>query len=91
MAITLIGGVFISTLLTLYVVPVTYSLTDRLRKRNKRKAAVKEAFDQVGDINSLGDQETLAALPEKTAPAKVLPEKPKRKRKPRLQPPEANA
>lgn len=53
MAITLIGGVFISTLLTLYVVPVTYSLVDRFSKRDIRKEEVKEAFGKVGDKTAL--------------------------------------
>lgn len=48
MAITLIGGVFVSTLLTLYIVPITYSLFDRFRKTGHRKQEVKEAFDHVG-------------------------------------------
>jgi len=48
MALTLIGGVFVSTLLTLYVVPITYSLLDRFRKQTQRKEEVKEAFDHVG-------------------------------------------
>lgn len=49
MAITLIGGVFVSTLLTLYVVPATYSLVDRFRKRDVRKRDVQHAFEVVGD------------------------------------------
>ncbi|MBO9668473.1 MAG: efflux RND transporter permease subunit, partial [Bdellovibrio sp.] len=53
MAITLIGGVLVSTLLTLYIVPVTYSLSDRLRKRDTRKKEVREAFDIVGNATSL--------------------------------------
>ncbi|QDK39758.1 efflux RND transporter permease subunit [Bdellovibrio sp. NC01] len=53
MAITLIGGVFVSTLLTLYVVPVTYSLVDRFRKRDVRKQEVAEAFENVGDATSM--------------------------------------
>lgn len=48
MAITLIGGVFVSTLLTLYVVPSTYLLLERFRRQGQRKAQVKEAFDHVG-------------------------------------------
>jgi len=48
MAITLIGGVLVSTLLTLYVVPIVYSLLDRFRKTGSRKEEVKEAFDHVG-------------------------------------------
>lgn len=49
MAITLIGGVFVSTFLTLYVVPATYSLVERFRKRDVRKKEVTQAFETVGD------------------------------------------
>jgi len=44
MAICLIGGVFVSTLLTLFVVPCFYVLTDKLRKRDEVQARTKEAF-----------------------------------------------
>ena len=53
MAITLIGGVLVSTLLTLYVVSVTYSLVDRFRKRDQRSRDVKAAFENVGDAVSM--------------------------------------
>lgn len=53
MAITIIGGVFVSTLLTLYVVPATYSLLEKVRRRDVRKAAVTKAFEEVGNANSL--------------------------------------
>jgi HAE1 family hydrophobic/amphiphilic exporter-1 len=49
MAITLIGGVLVSTLLTLYVVPCVYSLMDRLRKRDVSRLDIKKAFEEVGD------------------------------------------
>lgn len=49
MAITLIGGVLVSTMLTLFVVPVVYSLLDHFRKTGQRKEEVKEAFDHVGE------------------------------------------
>lgn len=49
MAITLIGGVFVSTLLTLFVVPATYSLADRFRKRDVRRQKVQRAFEVVGE------------------------------------------
>ncbi|HWU44465.1 MAG TPA: efflux RND transporter permease subunit, partial [Bdellovibrio sp.] len=52
MAITLIGGVFVSTLLTLYVVPVVYSLIDRFRTRDVRQQEVKQAFLEVGNATS---------------------------------------
>jgi HAE1 family hydrophobic/amphiphilic exporter-1 len=47
MALTLIGGVFVSTLLTLYIVPITYSLLDRFQRQSHRKEVVKEAFEHV--------------------------------------------
>ncbi|QLY24063.1 efflux RND transporter permease subunit [Bdellovibrio sp. KM01] len=53
MAITLIGGVLVSTLLTLYVVPVVYSLSDRFRKRDTRQKDVRDAFLKVGDATSI--------------------------------------
>ncbi|MNJ94609.1 Multidrug resistance protein MdtC [compost metagenome] len=56
MAITLIGGVFVSTLLTLYVVPVTYSLLEKFRRRDTRRALVKRAFEELGDVTSLAFQ-----------------------------------
>lgn len=49
MAVTLIGGVLVSTLLTLYVVPVAYSLLDRFRKRDENRDRVKKAFLDVGN------------------------------------------
>jgi multidrug efflux pump len=44
MALTIIGGVLVSTFLTLYVVPVVYSLFERIRRRDKNMDSVKEAF-----------------------------------------------
>jgi hydrophobe/amphiphile efflux-1 (HAE1) family protein len=49
MAITLIGGVVVSTALTLYVVPCFYLLMDRLRKRDLVREETKKAFSLVGD------------------------------------------
>lgn len=49
MAITLIGGVLVSTLLTLYVVPVAYLLMDRFRKRDVARTRIKDAFHDVGN------------------------------------------
>ncbi len=45
MALTIIGGVIASTLLTLFVVPAVYSLMDRLRRAETTKAAIKNAFE----------------------------------------------
>jgi len=49
MAVTLIGGILVSTLLTLYVVPVAYSLFDRIRTRDRSLERVKKAFLSVGN------------------------------------------
>jgi multidrug efflux pump len=49
MAITLIGGVLVSTVLTLYVVPCVYLLVERLRKRDASRENIKKAFEAVGD------------------------------------------
>lgn len=49
MAITLIGGVLVSTLLTLYVVPITHSLLDRFSRHGARKEEVQKAFEEVGE------------------------------------------
>jgi multidrug efflux pump len=48
MAITLIGGVLVSTILTLFVVPAAYSLMDRLKRRDTNHEKVKKAFLEVG-------------------------------------------
>lgn len=48
MAVTLIGGVFVSTLLTLYVVPIAYVLMDRFSKRDKSRDEIKKAFELAG-------------------------------------------
>lgn len=48
MAMCLIGGVSVSTLLTLFVVPVVYSLMDRMKSRTAAQANVKKAFTSVG-------------------------------------------
>jgi HAE1 family hydrophobic/amphiphilic exporter-1 len=49
MALCLIGGVLVSTVLTLYVVPCFYLLIDRFRKRDEVRERTKEAFIAVGD------------------------------------------
>jgi HAE1 family hydrophobic/amphiphilic exporter-1 len=48
MAVTLIGGVFVSTLLTLYVVPISYLLLDRFSKRDASREEIKKAFELAG-------------------------------------------
>ncbi|MGZ3771432.1 MAG: efflux RND transporter permease subunit [Bdellovibrio sp.] len=53
MAITLIGGVFVSTLLTLFVVPATYMLLEKFRRRDIRRAKVQTAFESVGEIKGI--------------------------------------
>ncbi|WP_413585015.1 efflux RND transporter permease subunit [Bdellovibrio sp. HCB274] len=49
MALCLIGGVFVSTILTLFVVPCVYSLMDRFRKRDEVREKTRQAFAAVGD------------------------------------------
>lgn len=49
MAITLIGGVVVSTVLTLYVVPVVYLLLDRFKTRDKNAEETRKAFESVGE------------------------------------------
>lgn len=51
MAVCLIGGVIVSTLLTLFVVPCFYVLMDRFRTRDESRAKTKEAFISVGNEN----------------------------------------
>lgn len=50
MALTIIGGVLVSTVLTLYIVPCFYSLVDRLKKRDASREQVRKAFQQVGQL-----------------------------------------
>lgn len=47
MAITIIGGVALSTLLTLYVVPVVYLVFDRLRRSETSQREIELAFQKV--------------------------------------------
>lgn len=49
MAIALIGGVFVSTILTLFVVPCVYSLLDPYRKRDEVRKLTQQAFAAVGN------------------------------------------
>jgi len=48
MAICIIGGVFVSTFLTLFVVPCVYLALDKLKKSHRNNLAIKEAFAKVG-------------------------------------------
>lgn len=49
MSITIIGGVLVSTILTLYVVPCFYSLLSRFQKRDANQEKTKLAFASVGE------------------------------------------
>ncbi|MGZ3769987.1 MAG: efflux RND transporter permease subunit [Bdellovibrio sp.] len=49
MAICLIGGVLVSTILTLFVVPCAYSLMEKFKIRGVVQAKTKEAFAAVGN------------------------------------------
>lgn len=51
MAVTIIGGVLVSTILTLYVVPCVYVVLDRFRTRDQNRLKVKEAFKSIGNEN----------------------------------------
>lgn len=50
MAIAIIGGVLVSTILTLYVVPCAYSLMDRLQKKQQSSEEIRKAFAQAGSL-----------------------------------------
>jgi HAE1 family hydrophobic/amphiphilic exporter-1 len=54
MAIAIIGGVFVSTLLTLFVVPCVYELFSHLQKRQENRAAIQAAFSHVGEEGKQG-------------------------------------
>lgn len=49
MAVSIIGGVTVSTVLTLYVVPCVYELFSRIQKRQENHEEIKQAFKNVGD------------------------------------------
>ena len=49
MAISIIGGVIVSTFLTLLVVPCVYELFSRIQKRQEDKAQIRKAFKDVGE------------------------------------------
>jgi hydrophobe/amphiphile efflux-1 (HAE1) family protein len=51
MAVCLIGGVVVSTVLTLFVVPCFYLVMDKFRTRDAARAKTKEAFIAVGNEN----------------------------------------
>lgn len=48
MAITIIAGVFISTILTLYVIPCVYVIMEKIKTRDANQIKIKEAFVQAG-------------------------------------------
>ncbi len=50
MAITIIGGVLVSTILTLYVVPCAYGIFDRFRKVDENKEKIKEAYENLEKV-----------------------------------------
>lgn len=52
MAITIIGGVFVSTFLTLYVIPCVYLILDRFRKVDESRAKVNEAYATLGEVKT---------------------------------------
>ena len=49
MAVSIIGGVLVSTFLTLFVVPCVYELFSRIQKRAENKREIRDAFKDVGD------------------------------------------
>lgn len=49
MAICLIGGVFVSTALTLFVIPAFYLVVDRFKTRDEMREKTKQAFAAVGN------------------------------------------
>jgi hydrophobe/amphiphile efflux-1 (HAE1) family protein len=48
MAVSIIGGVAVSTFLTLFVVPCVYELFSRIQKRQENMAEIRSAFKSVG-------------------------------------------
>jgi len=49
MAVTIIGGVFLSTLLTLFVVPCFYELMNTIEK-SRHDAELREALTELGEL-----------------------------------------
>jgi HAE1 family hydrophobic/amphiphilic exporter-1 len=49
MAVSIIGGVMVSTFLTLFVVPCVYELFSRISHRAENKEEIKQAFIKVGN------------------------------------------
>jgi HAE1 family hydrophobic/amphiphilic exporter-1 len=58
MAVSIIGGVTVSTFLTLFVVPCVYELFSRIQKREANMAEIQEAFAKVAEAET---SETLHA------------------------------
>jgi hydrophobe/amphiphile efflux-1 (HAE1) family protein len=48
MSVAIIGGVTVSTFLTLFVVPCVYELFSRIQKRQENMAEIKTSFEHVG-------------------------------------------
>ena len=49
MAVSIIGGVAVSTVLTLFVVPCVYELFSRISNRDANREEIKRAFEKVGN------------------------------------------
>jgi multidrug efflux pump subunit AcrB len=49
MAVSIIGGVTVSTFLTLYVVPCVYELFSRIQHREENSHEISTAFANVGE------------------------------------------
>ncbi|MBX2986631.1 MAG: efflux RND transporter permease subunit [Bdellovibrionaceae bacterium] len=49
MAVSIIGGVTVSTFLTIYVVPSVYELFSRIQKRQQNREEIRRAFTEVGN------------------------------------------
>jgi HAE1 family hydrophobic/amphiphilic exporter-1 len=52
MAVSIIGGVTVSTFLTLFVVPCVYELFSRIQKREANMAEIQEAFAKVAEAEA---------------------------------------
>ena len=48
MAITIIGGVLVSTALTLFIIPAIYVILEKIKRSTANQIEVKKAFESVG-------------------------------------------